>query len=200
MGKYNNDGNKWNCRTHTMDSLQDDINLLTIYDFEKKLKEKFGRWAGYGLVFCFGTSLISRIIQAKTRQYDGEVVPSHVLMIAGNMVLESTTDVCTVNHKRIPGGVRCWRLEDWAANEKNRLTKYYYYETTRIDIDTATSLLHLPYGKDTIVDFLIKDKSEGDRTHGLICSQYANKCTQLSKQKCPSPADLFRIVKDLEKE
>lgn len=174
--------------------------LLTIFDLEKLFKSSGKTLHGFGIVFCFGTSLVSKIIQAKTRKEDGEVVPSHVLLVWGNSVLESTTDVQKINHKTIPSGVRCWRLKDWLECEKNKLTKYYYYPYKNIDTDLLTDLIHLPYGRDTIVDFLLKDKSEGDRTHGLICSQYVNKVTKLSKQRCPSPADLFRIVKDLEKE
>lgn len=175
------------------------MELKTIYDLEELFYKDGLAPRAFGTIFCFGTSLISRIIQAKTRIEDDEVVPSHVLIVWGNAVLESTTDTCIIDHKRIPSGVRYWRLEDWIKTEKNRLTKYYFYPTTKIDIDTATNLLYLPYGRDTIVDFLIKDKSEGDRTHGLICSQYVNKCTKLSKQKCPSPADLYRIIKDIER-
>ena len=66
-------------------------------------------------------------------------------------------------------------------------------------MDSMTELIHLPYGVWNIIDFLFKNKSEGDKTHGLICSQFVNKVTGLSKQSCPSPADLFRIVKDLER-
>lgn len=176
-----------------------DEQLLNIFDLEKIFKSQGKTLHGFGIVFCFGTSLVSRIIQAKTRIEEGEIVPSHVLLVWGNQVLESTTDVQTINHKRIPSGVRMWRLKDWIECEKKRLTKYFYYPYKNIDNDLMTDLLHLPYGRDTIVDFIIKDKSEGDRTHGLICSQYVNKVTKLSKQKCPSPADLYRIVKDLMK-
>lgn len=172
-----------------------DIELFNIYDLEQIFTKKGKRPPhGFGIVFCFGTSLISRIIQAKTRIEENEVVPSHVLMVWGNSVLESTMEVVKINHKKIPSGVRCWRLSDWLSSEKDKLTKYYYFETKDLNIDTATDLVHLPYGKDNIVDFLLKDKSEGDRTHGLICSQYTNRVAKLSKQRCPSPADLYRIV------
>lgn len=54
--------------------------------------------------------------------------------------------------------------------------------------------LFYPYGKDTIVDFLLKDGSDGD-SKGLICSQYANICSEiLEDEPCPSPAVLFRKI------
>lgn len=168
--------------------------LLNIYDLEKMCKSNGKTVHGFGIVFCFGTSLISHIIQAKTRLDNDEIVPSHVLLMWGNAVLESTTDIQRIRHKTIPSGVRMWRLKDWIECEKTKLTKYFFYPYRDIDNDLMTDLLHLPYGRDTIIDFLLKDKSEGDRTHGLICSQYVNKVTKLSKQRCPSPADLYRIV------
>lgn len=178
-------------------------NLLTIFDLEEQLKYKGKglKYVGNGLLFCFGTSLVSRIIQMKTREYDDEVVPSHVAILYGQYIFESTTQQEHVNHKNIPEGVRMWLIDDFIEAEKNKLTKYYLYKMNRQEFDTDALMhnLHLPYGRDTIIDFVLKDKSNGDRTHGLICSQYVNKCTKLSKQRCPSPADLFRIVKDLNK-
>lgn len=175
------------------------MELLNIYDLADKLKGHKVSYAGFGLLFCFGTSLVSKIIQAKTRVEDGEIVPSHVAIIYGQFVFESTTDIVNINDKIVKSGVRMWLLTDFIEAEKNRLTKYYFYEMNqgKIDKDTLCNCLHLPYGRDTIIDFLLKDKSEGTSTKGLICSQYANKATKLSKQRCPSPADLFRIVKDL---
>lgn len=175
------------------------MELLNIYDFAESIKGKKVPYSAFGILFCFGTSLVSKIIQAKTREYDGEVVPSHVAYIYGGFVFESTTDIVRVNNKIVKSGVRMWLLEDFIEAEKNKLTKYYLYPTTNIDKDVLFNCLHLPYGKDTIVDFLLKDTSEGDRTHGLICSQYVNKFTKLSRQRCPSPADLFRIVRGLER-
>lgn len=162
-----------------------------------ELKELIKNGKSAGLLFCFGNSLVSKIIQAKTRIRDGEVVPSHVAMVYRTFIFESTTDSVHVNHKNIKSGVRMWLVSDYLKSEIGNNTKYYFYPTNKFDKDMMLKCLHLPYGKDSIVDFLIKDSSEGDRTHGLICSQYANKCTKLSKQRCPSPADLFRIVKDL---
>ena len=183
-----------------MDNLQSSINLLNIYDLEKELKGKTIKYSGYGLLFCFGCSFVSKIIMAKTRQFEKEIVPSHVAIVYGQFIFESTTDSVIINNKTIPKGVRMWLISDYIKAEKERLTKYYFYKMkpTAFDTDQLLQNLHLPYGVDSIVDFILKDKSNGDRTNGLICSQYANKCTKLSKQRCPSPADLFRIVKDLE--
>lgn len=182
-----------------MDDLQSNINLLNIYDLEKELKGKGVKYSGFGLLFCFGSSFVSKVIMAKTRQFEGEIVPSHVAMIYGGFIFESTTDVVRINNKEVNSGVRMWLLKDFIQAEKNKLTKYYYYKTNKFDKDMMLECLHLPYGKDSIIDFVLKNKSEGTNTNGLICSQYANKCTKLSKQRCPSPADLFRIVKDLNK-
>lgn len=179
------------------------MELLNIFELDELLKSKTKgiKYSCFGLLFCFGTSLISRAIQMKTREYDDEVVPSHVAILFGEYIFESTTSEEFVNHKKIHEGVRMWMIEDFIEAEKNKLTKYYVYKMSQaqFDVDNLMHNLHLPYGRDTIVDFVFKNKSNGDKTHGLICSQYANKCTKLSKQRCPSPADLFRIIKDLEK-
>ena len=177
------------------------MELLNIYDLQRVLKGKKIPYSGYGILFCFGTSLVSKIIMAKTREYDGEIVPSHAAMVYGAYIFESTTDEVNVNHKNIKSGVRLWKIEDFIESEKDKLTSYYFYpmKPNKFNNEMMMDCLHLPYGKDTIVDFLLKDKSNGDKTYGLICSQYVNKCTKLSKQRCPSPADLFRIVKDLER-
>lgn len=59
-----------------------------------------------GLLFCFGTSFISRVIQAKTKLYDEEQVPSHVAMIVnGQFLYESTSAPEKLGNKRIPSGV-----------------------------------------------------------------------------------------------
>lgn len=178
------------------------MELLNIYELEELLKSKIKGvdFSGWGLLFCFGSSLVSRIIQIKTREYDDEVVPSHVAIVFGNFIFESTTQIERVNHKIIHEGVRMWQIKDFIEAEKSKLTKYYMFNMDKnaFDKDAMLNNLHLPYGRDTIIDFVLKDKSNGDRTHGLICSQYANKCTKLSKQRCPSPADLFRIIKDLD--
>mgnify|MGYP006908798252 CR=1 FL=1 len=176
--------------------------LLNIYDLAKEIKGRQVPYSAFGLLFCFGSSLVSQIIMAKTRQFKDEIVPSHVAILYGGFIFESTTDVVNVNKKQVKSGVRMWLLKDFIEAEKSKLTKYYLYRIDRnkFDKDTMLDCLHLPYGKDTIVDFILKDKSEGTNTEGLICSQYANKCIKLSRQRCPSPADLFRIVKDLERE
>jgi len=176
------------------------MELLNIYDLEKLFKGKNVKYSGFGLLFCFGTSVVSKIIMARTQHYNYELVPSHVAIIYGGFVFESTTDEVHIGNKFIKSGVRMWLLKDFIQAEKNKLTKYFFYKMDRnkFDRDTMLDCLHLPYGKITIIDFLLKDSSEGTHTNGLICSQYANKCTKLSKQRCPSPADLYRIVKDLE--
>ena len=176
------------------------MDLLNIYELEETLKSKTKgiKYSSFGILFCFGTSLVSRLIQAKTRMQDKEVVPSHVLIIYGEWIFESTTEVVnTFTHKKIPSGVRMWKLEEYIDHEKSKSSKYYLYKYNKFDKDMLLSCLHLPYGKDNIIDFILKDTSEGDRTYGLICSQYVNKVTKLSKQRCPTPADLFRIVKDI---
>lgn len=170
--------------------------LLNISELKKRFSEN-GFLLGFGTIFCFGTSLVSQIIQAKTKLYDNEVVPSHVAIIWGDTIYESTTEVVKVNYKTIPSGVRAWKVKDFIQSEQKKKTKYYYYPYNKIDIDLARELVHLPYGVYNIVDFLLKNKSNGDKTHGLICSQFANKVMKISELACPSPADLFRIVKDL---
>lgn len=179
------------------------MELLNIYELEQTLKAKSAgiKYSGYGILFCFGSSLVSKIIQMKTRDYDGEMVPSHVAIIYGQFIFESTTQIGRINNKTIPEGVRMWLLTDYIEAEKTHLTKYYFYNlnSNKFNKDEMLNNLHLPYGRDTIIDFILKDKSNGDKTYGLICSQYVNKVTKLSKQRCPSPADLFRIVKDLER-
>lgn len=145
-----------------------------------------------GLLFCFGSSMISRIIQAKTRLHEAELVPSHVAMIYGNHIYESTTSAEHVGHKTIKGGVRRWLLDDFIKSEYKKQTNYAVLELDYFDRVKADSYVHLPYGKDTILDFLLKDGSDGD-SHGLICSQYANIVTEiLPSSKCPSPAELYR--------
>ena len=150
-----------------------------------------------GVIFCFGTSMISRIIQAKTRKFDGEIVPSHVAMFYGNNLYESTTDVVHIGHKTIKAGVRRWLLEDFLKSEHKKQTEYAILTIPYFENTLADEYIHLPYGKDTILDFLLKDGSDGD-SHGLICSQYANIVTQLlPKKKCPSPAELYRKAKEI---
>lgn len=147
-----------------------------------------------GLLFCFGTSFISRVIQAKTKLYDEEQVPSHVAMIVdGQFLYESTSAPEKLGNKRIPSGVRRYLLKDFYRLEKGKETKYYFYPCV-LHSSQLEKYLFYPYGKDTIVDFLLKDGSDGD-SKGLICSQYANTCSEmLENELCPTPADLFRAL------
>ena len=147
-----------------------------------------------GLLFCFGTSFISRVIQAKTKEYDKELVPSHVAMIVdGRFLYESTSAPERLGNKRIPSGVRRYLLKDFFKLEKNKNTKYYFYPCDLLSSQLEKYLFY-PYGKDTIIDFLLKDGSDGD-SKGLICSQYANICSEiLEDEPCPSPAVLFRRI------
>ena len=148
-----------------------------------------------GLLFCFGTSFISRVIQAKTKLYDEEQVPSHVAMIVdGQFLYESTSAPEKLGNKRIPSGVRRYLLKDFYRLEKGKETKYYFYPCDLLSSQLEKYLFY-PYGKDTIVDFLLRDGSDGD-SKGLICSQYANICSEiLADELCPTPADLFRVIR-----
>ena len=151
-----------------------------------------------GLLFCFGTSFISRVIQAKTKLYDEEQVPSHVAMIVnGQFLYESTSAPERLGNKRIPSGVRRYLLKDFYRLEKGKETEYYFYPCDLLSSQLEKYLFY-PYGKDTIVDFLLRDGSEGD-SKGLICSQYANICSEILKDEpCPSPAVLFREIRSKE--
>ena len=170
------------------------FNLLTIDELKRIIKKD-----DRGLLFCFGTSFISQIIQAKTKLYPAEVVPSHVAMIIDNYIYESTTDEVDINKKHIPGGVRRWQLGDFIKSERKRDTLYYFSNIVPIDIQIAENNIHRPYGKDTIVDYLLTDKSKG-KSNGLICSQYANMCTGIIPKSCVTPAELYRAIKKIEKE
>lgn len=148
-----------------------------------------------GLLFCFGNSFISRVIQAKTKEYDEELVPSHVAMIVdGQYLYESTSAPERLGYKRIPSGVRRYLLKDFFRLERDKNTEYYFYPCDLFSSELEKYLFY-PYGKDTIIDFLLKDGSEGD-SRGLICSQYANICSEiLEDEPCPSPAVLFREIR-----
>lgn len=148
-----------------------------------------------GLLFCFGSSFISRVIQAKTKEYDEELVPSHVAMIVdGQLLYESTSAPERLGYKRIPSGVRRYLLKDFFRLERTKNTEYYFYPCDLFDTQLEKYLFY-PYGKDIIIDFLLKDGSEGD-SKGLICSQYANICSAiLEDEPCPSPAVLFREIR-----
>lgn len=170
-----------------------ELKLLNIYDLEYLIEDDM-EYNTTGVLFCFGTSLISRIIQAKTRITKGEIVPSHVAILTKNYIYESTTGEEHIDNKYIRQGVRRWLTSDFIKAEKSKLTKYIFVKHP-VDIWKANQYVHLPYGKDIILDFLLKDGSEGD-SKGLICSQYVNKCIEpKATTACPSPADLFRIAK-----
>lgn len=165
---------------------------ISIKALRQTLKD-YERATTSGLLFCFGTSFISKIIQARTRIYTGEVVPSHVAMIHNGFIYESTTSVEYVRNKTINAGVRRWMLDDFFASERKKNTTYVFIPYELCDA-TLEACVHLPYGKDTIVDYLMKDKSIGN-SKGLICSQYANMCCGLIDAPCCTPADLFRKVR-----
>lgn len=174
----------------------------------QELKE-FVRENPYEPLICFaiGASLISRIIAAKTREYNSEIVPSHVLMIFPTnlygcaadcevMVYESTSQDDKFGKKIVHGGVRRWQFEDWAKCERGKETLYAIAPLSFINLRQLEGNLHRPYGMDSIVQFLVKDASKGSKK-GLICSEYANLVTRLIPDNpCPSPADLYRVVKD----
>ncbi len=167
-----------------------DCKLMNIYELED-YNEDYMDSNSMGLLFCFGTSFISKLIMAKTRLYNNEIIPSHVALITKDLIYESTTSVEEVDNKTIRQGVRRWQMKDFIKVEKDKLTKYVYVPH-KFSIQKADSLVHLPYGKDTILDFLLKDGSDGD-SKGLICSQFANICILNHHYKsCPTPADLFR--------
>lgn len=170
--------------------------IINVHDLEKYLKHS----SKAGVLFCFGTSFISRLIQAKTKLYPTERVPSHVALIYSGFIYESTTESPTVNKKHIPPGVRRWLLSDFMKSEKKKQTSYAILD---LPLEMFNEIIleesiHLPYGKDTILDFVLKDGSDGDSS-GLICSQYANMVVQLLPLvKCPTPADLYRKAKEIE--
>ena len=167
--------------------------LLTIKEL-KDILHLSGRARTSSLLFCFGSSFISKLIQAKTRLYPGEKVPSHVALIYYGYVYESTTDAVKIGKKRIPAGVRRWLLEDFLKSELKKETLYYIYPWSKINLKTLEDNVHRPYGIDHILDFLFTDESDGDGD-GLICSQYVNMAANVIKSPCPSPAELFRVVR-----
>ena len=92
-----------------------DERLLTIKELKQLITKN-----DTGLLFCFGTSLISRIIQAKTKLNNREVVPSHVAIIyQGKFLYESTSQPQEYKNKTIPAGVRRYLLTDFYNIEKD---------------------------------------------------------------------------------
>ena len=170
----------------------DTIELLTLSELKRKKLD-----VNNGVLFCFGSSLISQIIRAKTREYVGEIVPSHVALVYGGYIYESTTEEVNVHKKHIPAGVRRWQVQDFYISESKKDTLYYFYKTDGIDTIELENNVHRPYGKDTIVDYLLADDSKGN-SNGLICSQYANLCTKFIDKPCVTPAELYRAVKEME--
>lgn len=170
----------------------DTIELLTLSELKRMSLD-----VNNGLLFCFGSSLISQLIRAKTREYAGEVVPSHVAIVYSGYIYESTTEEVNVHKKHIPSGVRRWQIKDFYSSESKKDTLYYFYKTNNIDLIELENNIHRPYGKDTIVDYLLADDSKG-KSNGLICSQYANICTKIIDKPCVTPAELYRAVKEME--
>lgn len=148
-----------------------------------------------GIIFCFGTSFVSQLIRAKTRQSPNEIVPSHVALYYQGFIYESTTEKVDVNGKRIPSGVRRWQLKDYYKAEKKKDTGYVVFPC-KINNKIMEQYVHYPYGKDIIVDFFFTDGSDGE-SDGLICSQYANLATRICNKKVPTPADMYRAYKKL---
>lgn len=170
------------------------MDILTIMDLKKLINKKDN-----GILFCIGKSFISKIIQAKTRRDINEIVPSHVaLIIGGTFIYESTSQENKLGNKTIPAGVRRYLLKDFYRLEKKKETEYLFFPCD-INERELEKYIHYPYGKDIILDFVLKDGSNGE-SRGLICSQYANKVTNVIDMPCPSPADMYRKVKNMEEQ
>lgn len=145
-----------------------------------------------GLLFCFGTSLISQLIRNKTKLYSSEIVPSHVAIYYKGFIYESTSNEADLKKKTIPSGVRRYLFKDFLKIEANKDTTYVYIPY-KVDINVAEKFIHYPYGILTIVEFLFKDSANG-KANGLICSQYANYVTKVLDAKVVTPAELYRAV------
>lgn len=168
---------------HTIGSLKETLNKIYPLDRE-------------GLLFCIGTSFISKVIAAKTREKGDDIVPSHVAIVKGSFLYESTSTPEKIGNKKIPAGVRRYLLTDFYKIEKRKDTLYVFVPIT-LDIKELEKHIHRPYGKDIILDYLLKDGSDGD-SKGLICSQYANLVTKLIDKECVNPVELYRKVLELE--
>lgn len=170
------------------------MNVYTIQTLKKAL-DKIDPLDREGLLFCIGTSFISKVIDVKTREEDDDIVPTHVAMIKGSFLYESTSASEKINNKKIPAGVRRYLLTDFYKLEKKKDTEYVFIPTP-LWVTELEKHIHRPYGKDIILDYLLKDGSNGD-SKGLICSQYANLVTRLIDKDCVSPVELYRIAKEL---
>lgn len=170
------------------------MNVYTIQTLKKAL-DKIDPLDREGLLFCIGTSFISKVIDVKTREEDDDIVPTHVAMIKGSFLYESTSASEKINNKKIPAGVRRYLLTDFYKLEKKKGTEYVFIPTP-LWVTELEKHIHRPYGKDIILDYLLKDGSNGD-SKGLICSQYANLVTRLIDKDCVSPVELYRIAKEL---
>ena len=165
--------------------------MFKVKELKKNIAQAFyDTGLNEGLIFCFGKSIISRLIQAKTRLDLTELVPSHVAMYKGDYIYESTTDRVKIGHKTIPAGVRRWQLDDYVKSEKRKDTDYNIVPV-HLDLDSLEGYVHYPYGIDSILDYILKDGSDGE-SDGLICSQYANLCCKAIDAPCVTPAELAR--------
>lgn len=167
---------------------------INIQDLKKELN-KINPIDRQGILFCIGTSFISKVIAAKTRQQNDDIVPTHVAIIKGSFLYESTSSAEKVGYKKIPAGVRRYLLTDFYKIEKNKDTTYLFYKVD-LNMSELEKYIHRPYGKDIILDYLLKDGSDGD-SRGLICSQYANLVTNLIDAECVNPVELYRKVKEI---
>lgn len=143
------------------------------------------------ILYCFGASFISKLIRMMTAESDEEMVPSHVALIYNGFIYESTSNSIKLGNKKIPKGVRRWQLADFYKAEKGKDTTYDI-AIVEIDEKILEKYIHYPYGVDTIVDYALKDGSDGD-SKGLICSQYANYVIKAIDKNCCTPAELYRI-------
>lgn len=168
------------------------LELMTLAELKRKKLD-----VNNGILFCFGSSLISQIIRAKTREYAGELVPSHVALVYNGYIYESTTEEIRVHKKNIPAGVRRWQIKDYYASEARKDTLYFFSDKVDIDVLELEDNVHRPYGKDTIIEYLLVDDAKGS-SNGLICSQYANLCTKLIDKPCVTPAELYRAIRNKE--
>lgn len=170
------------------------MDSLTITDLKKLINKR-----DTGILFCIGKSFISKIIQAKTRRNCKEIVPSHVaLIVDGTFIYESTSQDDRLGNKTIPAGVRRYLLKDFYRLERDKGTEYLFFPCD-INKKELEKYVHYPYGKDIILDFVLKDGSNGE-SRGLICSQYVNKVTSIIDMPCPSPADVYRKIKTMEEQ